>query len=291
MSTQNQINQVDIPVMMQAIIQIANGQKDITSAIDILSNKVQFIENKLDKPEEDVIKMFREYMTLTPDQLELANTQGYSYNGIIEAMSMKEIKSRLRRLGILTGQTFNGNWRLKMFKAIGKDLSEIRCEAMAFCIKNNPSKTIKTMYDAIEAIPEYLKWGTVILLDLERQNGICKNIYTRNDLFKSQSKEFNWYDVEKLNNREFEDWLIRRFEDFSKMCNVNSEKGKLIAYNSFTKIGTSAKRWVDDSYYSWAKLFTGDMDKDIDTIININSNYKRNIRYMFMQHIIDCLVV
>lgn len=255
----NEVEFEDVATLMKAIVKIADGQYDLKTSVDHLSDKVARLEDRIPQ-EDEIVKVFKDYMKLSPEEISLANTMGYRYDGVVDVLSMKEIKGRLNRMQWVFPDFSKEQWRREVCHCIGKNFKEIRMEAQAFNIKNGCPKVVSSLYDAIETIPEYLKWGTKILYDLEKKYGIHQNLYTKYDLFTSQNREFNSDYVHHLNPIEMRAWLDRRVIDMMKMCNTDEKGAKAIIARIFIqrRFTTLAHRLE----------FSGDLEKDFETICN-----------------------
>lgn len=288
--------------MMQAFLTLANNQNTMNNqneqrfdslekVITILSTCIKDIEKSKSEIQTaaDVEQILDNYMQIKPEDVALVNTMGYTLNEDVDVIQMKEIKARLNRLAALYDRSFITAWEKRLFELIGKNKKEIKLEAQMYNCKRNRIVSQYTIFNAVESIPEYMKWATTVLLEIEKKNNVFERMYTRGDLFQSMCNEFSLDKIELLSKDEFVLWLTHRILDVVKMCRVDGKTAKQMLYNAF-KFEFERRIIYRSSGYAKKAVsnYTGDMVKDLSFIA---SNPNSNLRSYFINSVKKCLVI
>lgn len=276
----------NLQAVTQAIMMMANMQNQTSNRVTIVENTVDRVGLSIANLQskiftvDDIKNILKDFTSIKPEDITMANTMGYSVDENVEVLHMKEIEARLDRLRYVYGKSFGSTWEQKMFKAIGKTRKEVKIEAQVFMAKQGKSVNYLTFKNAVEEIPAYLKWGTVILLQIEKENHVFKRMYTRYELLSSGCSEFNPYIVNAMNKDDFSMWFNHRVRDFSEMCEVDSTRAQWLLYRAVSNCIKDRQKVIES--------FTEDERSDIEYII---SHPNSRLREFFVYMITKCLVI
>lgn len=158
---------------------------------------------------------------------------------------IKKIKQRLIRDMLLFPQK-QICFDKEIMAIIGKTRNEIKNYAQEYCINmGTPKYNNITLHTALEIVPEYNKYATLMLLEYEKFLHIKHEAIThemKQAATLHQNSCYPHLKIKELSEKDIIGWYKGRIQDVGSLCEVSEEEGKQILENSiYTMLNVSQR--------------------------------------------------